>query len=147
MNRFISNLANGDNDKAIYIKRLLSSWYFVFLPFALLITTKLYSSSITDILLVSDWSVASFIIYGQLISQITANSISIKNVSDHGLEYYVTKRIVFGLTSNIVIYILISLKPNLFLGIAQIILFIFSNIRYFSDNIAIYDLKNPKANT
>ncbi|MFV8760147.1 hypothetical protein ACSMDK_25095 [Yersinia enterocolitica] len=141
MNRFISNLAKGNDEKAIFVKRLVTSWYFFIVPFVILITIKIYTSSLIDVLLVSDWSIASFIIYGQLISQTTANSISIKNVVDHGLEYYVTKRIVFGLTSNIVIYVLMSIKPNIYLGIIQILLFIFSNLRYFSDNLSVYDLK------
>ncbi|PZL85198.1 hypothetical protein CKF42_18250 [Pantoea sp. ARC270] len=141
MDRFISNLAKGDKDKIVFIKRLVTSWYFFILPFVVLIAVKFYSSSVWDILLVSDWSIASFIIYGQLISQITASSITLKNVSDHGLEYYVTKRIAFGLTSNIVIYILMALKPNVFLGLIQLMFFVFANIRYFSDNIAIYSLK------
>lgn len=144
MNRFISNIAKEDKDKAIFVKRLVSSWYFIMLPFAILIAIKIYSGSTLDIILVSDWSIASFIIYGQLISQITASSISIKHITDHGLEYYVTKRIAFGLTSNIVVYILISLKPNIYLGLAQFLLFVFANIRYFSDNIAIYDLKKQR---
>lgn len=144
MNRFISNIAKEDKDKAIFVKRLVSSWYFIMLPFAILIAIKIYSGSILDIILASDWSIASFIIYGQLISQITASSISIKHITDHGLEYYVTKRIAFGLTSNIVVYILISLKPNIYLGLTQFLLFIFANIRYFSDNIAIYDLKKHR---
>ncbi|HHA1953131.1 MULTISPECIES: hypothetical protein [Enterobacter cloacae complex] len=144
MNRFISNIAKKDKDKAIFVKRLVSSWYFIMLPFAILIAIKIYSGSILDIILVSDWSIASFIIYGQLISQITASSISIKHITDHGLEYYVTKRIAFGLTSNIVVYILISLKPNIYLGLTQFLLFVFANIRYFSDNIAIYDLKKQR---
>ncbi|EKN5093107.1 hypothetical protein ACRBEF_15595 [Yersinia proxima] len=141
MNRFISNLAKGNEEKAIFVKRLVTSWYFFIVPFVILITIKIYTSSLIDVLLVSDWSIASFIIYGQLISQTTANSISIKNVVDHGLEYYVTKRIVFGLTANIVIYVLMSIKPNIYLGIIQILLFIFSNLRYFSDNLSVYDLK------
>ncbi|RTO43334.1 hypothetical protein EKN74_25435 [Enterobacter ludwigii] len=144
MNCFISNIAKKDKDKAIFVKRLVSSWYFIMLPFAILIAIKIYSGSILDIILVSDWSIASFIIYGQLISQITASSISIKHITDHGLEYYVTKRIAFGLTSNIVVYILISLKPNIYLGLTQFLLFVFANIRYFSDNIAIYDLKKQR---
>lgn len=142
MNHFISNLAKGNKEKEIFVKRLVTSWYFFILPFVILISIKIYTSSLVDVLLVSDWSIASFIIYGQLISQITANSISIKNVVDHGLEYYVTKRIVFGLTANIVIYVLMSIKPNIYLGIIQIVLFVFSNLRYFSDNLSIYDLKN-----
>ena len=146
MNRFISNLAKGDTDKAIFLKRLVSAWYFILLPFAVLIFIKIYSMNLIDVLLVSDWSIASFIIYGQLISQITANSISLKKVVDHGLEYYVTKRIVFGLTSNIVIYILMALRPNIYLGVLQILLFIFANIRYFSDNLSIYDLKKSDLN-
>ncbi|EOC9227477.1 hypothetical protein ACJCFQ_003266 [Enterobacter hormaechei] len=146
MNRFISNLAKGDTDKAIFLKRLVSAWYFILLPFAVLIFIKIYSMNLVDVLLVSDWSIASFIIYGQLISQITANSISLKKVVDHGLEYYVTKRIVFGLTSNIVIYILMALRPNIYLGVLQILLFIFANIRYFSDNLSIYDLKKSNLN-
>ncbi|MBW9464617.1 hypothetical protein [Enterobacter roggenkampii] len=144
MNRFISNLAKGDIEKAVFLKRLVSAWYFILLPFAILIFIKLYSMNLIDVLLVSDWSIASFIIYGQLISQITVNSINLKNVADHGLEYYVNTRITFGLTSNIVTYILMALKPNIYLGVLQIILFIFANIRYFSDNLSIYDLK--KAN-
>lgn len=144
MNRFISNLANGDSNKAIFIKRLVSSWYFIVLPFAILIAIKIYSSSTLDIILVSDWSIASFIIYGQLISQITASSVNLKHIKDHGLEHYVNKRIAFGLTSNIVVYILISLKPNIYLGLTQLLLFVFANIRYFSDNIAIYDLNKEQ---
>ncbi|MBA0185010.1 hypothetical protein H0261_14820 [Pectobacterium versatile] len=142
MNRFISNLAKEDKEKAIFAKRLISSWYFIVLPFAILIAIKIYSYSILDILLVSDWSIASFIIYGQLISQITASSISIKKITDYGLEYFVSKRIAFGLTSNIVVYILMAIKPNYYLGITQVLLFLFANVRYFSDNLAMYDLKN-----
>ena len=130
MNRFISNIAKGDNDKAVFVKRLVSSWYFIILPFAILIAIKIYSASPLNIILVTDWSIASFIIYGQLISKITASSISIKHIVDHGLEYYINKRIAFGLTSNIVVYILISLKPNVYLGLTQLLLFVFANIRY-----------------
>lgn len=144
MNLFISKLANGDRDKIIFIKRLVSSWYFIALPFAILIAIKIYASSLLDILMVSDWSIASFIIYGQLISQITASSLTLRSVVDHGLEYYVTKRIAFGLTANIVVYVLMSLKSNYYLGIIQLILFIFANIRYFSDNLTIYNLKKIK---
>lgn len=146
MNRFISNLAKGDIEKAVFLKRLVSAWYFILLPFAVLIFIKVYSMTLIDVFLVSDWSIASFIIYGQLISQITVNSINLKNIADHGLEYYVNTRIAFGLTSNIVIYILMALKPNIYLGVLQMLLFIFANIRYFSDNLSIYDLKKANQN-
>lgn len=149
MNLLISKLSQGDKEKSIFIKRLITNWYFFILPFVILIFIKLYSSNILDAILVSDWSIASFIIYGQLITQITANSISLKKVKNHGLEFHVSKRIVFGLTFNILTYSLMSLKPNYYLGTLQIILFVYANLRFFGDNIALYDLQkasdeNPK---
>jgi len=146
MNLLISKLAKGDEEKSIFVKRLITTWYFFILPFVILIFIKLYSTSIYEAVLVSDWSIASFIIYGQLITQITASSISLKKVKNHGLEFYVTKRIVFGLTFNILTYALMSLKPNYYLGTLQIILFIYANLRFFGDNISLYDLQKEASN-
>lgn len=73
---------------------LKAEYLFVIIPFLLLVFIKWINNSIEDILLTSDWSLASCIIFGQValkVSQAVAENNNRMHVGSYG--YYSTKRL------------------------------------------------------
>ncbi|HBR1356263.1 TPA: hypothetical protein PCH61_002077 [Klebsiella pneumoniae] len=120
-----------------HLKSLMASYLFILLPFSILILVKLIDKKWLDIILASDWSIASFIIFGQsltsLSSALVANS---GNKKREGWEWYVAKLFITGIAPSMVLYIYMLKQPSTFLGILQILMFVYASYRYFIDGLA-----------
>ncbi|MDM3868103.1 MULTISPECIES: hypothetical protein [Proteus] len=104
---------------------------------------KNYSSlgSIIDYLLTtSDWSLMSAVIFGQCAHKM-AKVIPIMQGSIDSAQYslYVSKRIFFIVVSMLT-YAIITFFPNIYFGITQVIIFIFSMYVFLNDGLAIHKL-------
>jgi hypothetical protein len=118
---------------------LMASYLFVLLPFIILVIVKFAQDSSSELLLLSDWSIASSIIYGQLIVKLTtALAATNKSKKMPGITLNITLLVCLGLTINIVVYVLMLIMPSQNIGIAQIILFIIASIFHFVYGSAIY---------
>ena len=116
-----------------HLKSLLAAYAFVVVPFTLMIIVKASEKKWQEIILSSDWSIASFIIFGQSLTFLSSVLISTtKNKKREGWEWYIAK----------VLYTLLLIKPSIPIGIGQIILFIYASYRFFVDGLAAKKLES-----
>jgi accessory gene regulator protein AgrB len=121
--------------KEIYAD-LKSEYIFIFIPFILLILVKLYFGSARDIILASDWSLASCIILGQnaaKISRAVANSKVRSNQSNFGL--YMAKSFLCVVIS-LFFYFAMIYKPSMTIGYIQLFIFMLASYLHFRDGFA-----------
>ncbi|EOV9625520.1 hypothetical protein ACN5OL_001426 [Cronobacter sakazakii] len=119
------------------LKSLMASYLFILLPFSLLILVKSIDLKWLDIILASDWSIASFIIFGQSLTSLSSALVaSPNNKKKEGWEWYVAKLFITGIAPSMVLYIYMLKQPSVFLGILQILMFVYASYRYFIDGLA-----------
>lgn len=120
-----------------HIKSLTASYLFILLPFSILILVKSIDMKWLDIILASDWSIASFIIFGQSLTSLSSALVaSPNNKKKEGWEWYVAKLFITGIAPSMVLYIYMLKQPSVFLGILQILMFLYASYRYFIDGLA-----------
>ncbi|EOW6721407.1 hypothetical protein [Cronobacter sakazakii] len=119
------------------LKSLMASYLFILLPFSILILVKSIDLKWLDIILASDWSIASFIIFGQSLTSLSSALVaSPNNKKKEGWEWYVAKLFITGIAPSMVLYIYMLKQPSVFLGILQILMFVYASYRYFIDGLA-----------
>ncbi len=122
-----------DSEKKSIMAELKATYIYIITPFILLVFVKLYSSNYQDILTASDWSLAACIIFGQITANISKSVSSIKlSTNESQFSYYTAKRFLCVVVS-LMLYFAVLLKPHMYLGIAQIIIFIFASYMHFRD--------------
>ncbi|EOG5395481.1 hypothetical protein ABKW18_16515 [Enterobacter ludwigii] len=120
-----------------HLKSLMASYLFILLPFSILILVKSIDLKWFDIILASDWSIASFIIFGQSLTSLSSALVaSPNNKKKEGWEWYVAKLFITGIAPSMVLYIYMLKQPSVFLGILQILMFVYASYRYFIDGLA-----------
>lgn len=124
-----------------HLKSLLAAYAFVIVivivPFSLMIIIKASEKKWQDIILASDWSIASFIIFGQSLTFLSSALISTpKNKKREGWEWYIPKVFLTGIGPSLVFYTLLLVKPSITIGIGQIVLFVYASYRFFVDGLA-----------
>ncbi len=120
-----------------HLKSLMASYLFILLPFSILILVKSIDLKWFDIILASDWSIASFIIFGQSLTSLSSALVaSSNNKKKEGWEWYVAKLFITGIAPSMVLYIYMLKQPSVFLGILQILMFVYASYRYFIDGLA-----------
>lgn len=120
-----------------HLKSLMASYLFILLPFSILILVKSIDLKWFDIILASDWSIASFIIFGQSLTSLSSALVaSPNNKKKEGWEWYVAKLFITGIAPSMVLYIYMLKQPSVFLGIFQILMFVYASYRYFIDGLA-----------
>ncbi|WP_313130267.1 hypothetical protein [Pseudescherichia vulneris] len=120
-----------------HLKSLMASYLFILLPFSILILVKSIDMKWLDIILASDWSIASFIIFGQSLTSLSSALVaSPNNKKREGWEWYVAKLFITGIAPSMVLYIYMLKQPSIFLGILQILMFFYASYRYFIDGLA-----------
>lgn len=120
-----------------HLKSLMASYLFILLPFSILILVKSIDLKWLDIILASDWSIASFIIFGQSLTSLSSALVaSPNNKKKEGWEWYVAKLFITGIAPSMVLYIYMLKQPSVFLGILQILMFVYASYRYFIDGLA-----------
>ncbi|WP_434747230.1 hypothetical protein [Pantoea sp. Lu_F5_004] len=114
----------------------MASYLFVLLPFTILCFVKFIDGKWQDVFLASDWSIASFIIFGQSLTSLSsALVLSPKNKKQYGWELHVAKLFITGIAPSMVLYIYMLNQPTLTLGIFQILMFIYASYRFFVDGL------------
>ncbi|AUY23584.1 hypothetical protein [Mixta calida] len=114
----------------------MASYLFVLLPFTILFFVKVIDGKWIEVILASDWSIASFIIFGQSLTSLSsALVLSPKNKKQYGWELHVAKLFITGIAPSMVLYIYMLNKPTVTLGIFQIIIFIYASYRFFVDGL------------
>lgn len=121
-----------------HIKSLMASYLFILMPFTTLIIVKVIDGKWLDVLLASDWSIVSFIIFGQSLMSLSSALISSSsNKKREGWELHTAKIFITGIAPSLIIYIFMIKTPTLTLGIFQIILFIYASYRFFVDGLTV----------
>jgi hypothetical protein len=126
-----------------HLTSLLASYAFVVVPFSLMIIVKASDKKWQEIIITSDWSIASFIIFGQSLTFLSSALIkNSKNKKREGWEWYIAKVFLTGIGPSLVFYTLLLVKPSLVIGIGQVLLFIYASYRFFVDGLAARKLEN-----
>ncbi|EKX8513196.1 hypothetical protein MWS95_005333, partial [Citrobacter freundii] len=87
-----------------HLKSLLAAYAFVVVPFTLMIIVKASEKKWQEIILSSDWSIASFIIFGQSLTFLSSVLISTtKNKKREGWEWYIAKVFLTGVGPSLVL--------------------------------------------
>ena len=111
---------------------LMADYIFVLLPFIILVIVKFAQDKSSELILLSDWSIASSIIYGQLIVKLsTALASTTKSKKMPGITFNITILVCLGLAINIVIYVLMLTMPSYRIGIIQLALFFMATLCHF----------------
>jgi len=125
-----------EKEKEEIFADLKSEYLYILLPFILLISVKGYLGSWKEILISSDWGLASCLIFGQITSKVSKAVSSIAaQAKPHNFGWYTTKRIAMVIISTIVYFGMLS-KPSAGLGAFQIVLFLTASYYHFSDGFA-----------
>lgn len=109
------------------MKRFFASYIFILVPFVVLIITKLVISKPEDVLVSTDWSIASFMIIAQSMSVIVSDNFGNKRINLHGMIIFVGITIIL-LVICLGVYAYAIAKPNMLTGYFQVGLFILSSI-------------------
>ncbi|MDO6708126.1 hypothetical protein [Photobacterium sp. 1_MG-2023] len=109
------------------MKRFFSNYIYIIIPFLALMITKFLILKPEDIILATDWSVASFMIFAQCMNLLITDNIHNKNISKLGVAIYI------GISVSLLIiclgvYVYVTVYQNFLGGILQIITFILSSI-------------------
>ncbi|ANB21971.1 MULTISPECIES: hypothetical protein [Alteromonas] len=125
---------------------LMASYLFVLLPFVILVIVKFAQDKTSELLLLSDWSIASSVIYGQLIVKLTtALAGTSKSKKMAGITFNITLLICFGLAINIVVYVLMLVMPSENIGFIQLILFAAASVFHFIYGSAVDHINKEQA--
>lgn len=125
---------------------LMASYLFVVLPFVILVIVKFAQNQTSDLLLLSDWSIASSIICGQLIVKLaTALAATSKSKKMPGITFNITLLVCLGLAINIVVYVLMLIMPSQSIGIIQLTLFCIASVFHFIYGAAAYHINKEQA--
>lgn len=119
---------------------------FLMIPFLGLIFVTIFknSSSFSSILLslvyTTDWSIMSAVIFGQCAYKVSrVMPLLGGKVDGRRFTFYLSKRMLMVFVS-LFIYAAMVFKPNFYLGVIQIALFLLSIIFFFKDSLASYIL-------
>lgn len=127
-----------------YFLSLIADYIFIILPFVILLIVRSAQDVTDTFYMLSDWGIASSIIYGQLVVQLaTALAKTNKTKKAPAITLYLTVLVAFGLVVNIVLYILMLVIPNEALGVAQVISFIGATICHFIFGSSIKIIEQP----
>lgn len=111
---------------------LAADYIFYLLPFIILVIISLAQEKLSDLLTISDWSIASTIIYGQLIVKLSSTlAATNREKKIPAITLYLTILVCLGLVVNVVVYSLMLIMPSKGLGITQLILFGLASICHF----------------
>ena len=96
---------------------LVADYIFYLLPFIILLIIRLAQDKFSDLLLISDWSIASTIMYGQIIVKLSSALASTNREKKiPAITLYLTILVCLGLVVNIVVYVLMLVMPSVGIG-------------------------------
>lgn len=122
-------------------KAVATPYVFIALPFVALIIVKAYTGKLSDLLVTSDWSIASAMIYSSSVINVRSATRNIQGSVNHiGLDWFMTTTISMAVI-NVVVYVLVLIKPSIALGLTQIVLFLLASLAHFKYGRVVYRLK------
>lgn len=123
---------------------LISDYIFYIIPFIILTIVRIaQGTEIGFLILISDWSIASTIMFGQVVVKLCSALVSTsRSKKIPAITLYLTVLVCFGLLVNIVVYALMLITPSTGIGIFQLILFIFASLCHFILGSAINHINN-----
>ncbi|PKH04761.1 hypothetical protein CXF93_21335 [Moritella sp. Urea-trap-13] len=122
------------------IKVVATSYVFIAIPFLVMITIRLLTGDWRNIVMASDWSIASAMIYSSCMFNVW-NSTRGVNINDTSLKWFMSKSLAL-VCINIAVYSVILLRPSLTAGFIQIVIFLIATISHFKYGRAAYRLNN-----
>lgn len=127
------------------ILTLIADYIFFLLPFVILFIVRVAQGKSSDLILMSDWSIASTIVYGQLIVKLSSALASTnRDKKIPAITLYLTGLVCLGLVINVVVYVLMLIMPSVKIGIAQLILFVLASVCHFVFGSVVNHIKNTK---
>ena len=124
------------------LKSVGTAYIFIITPFIVLILVKVLLGKFEDLLLTGDWSIASAMIYSSSIVNIkNATNEYNGNINSVGLNWFMAVTILMACIS-IAIYVVTLVQPSPFVGVVQIILFVFASIAYIKYGRAAFRLRD-----
>lgn len=123
-------MRSGKKQRAYLI--LTADYIFYLLPFIILLIIRLAQGEFCNLLMISDWSIASTIMYGQLIVKLSsALAATNRQKKIPAVTLYLTVLVCLGLVVNVVVYVLMLVMANASIGIAQLFLFVLASVCHF----------------
>jgi hypothetical protein len=124
---------------------LVADYIFYLLPFIILLIIRLAQDKFSDLLLISDWSIASTIMYGQIIVKLSSALASTNREKKiPAITLYLTILVCLGLVVNVVVYVLMLVMPSVGIGIVQLILFALASVCHFVFGAAVGHINNVR---
>ncbi|NRB65456.1 MAG: hypothetical protein HRU40_20965 [Saprospiraceae bacterium] len=128
------------------MRELYNAYSLILIPFAMLCFIKIQSGQWEDIIMSTDWSVASFIIFAQSLGAVTRAIVkSNKNTNADVLTTYIIKVLFFGVMPSLYFYFRMHTDPVFWAAYGQIIMFIYASWRFFVDGRKVTMLSNQKS--
>lgn len=116
------------------MRALVNSYLLIFIPFIMLCIIKGSSGQWIDIIMSTDWSVASFIIFAQSLGSITKTAVkSNHNIDGDVLTSYIIKVLILGIVPSLYLYFIMNTTPTIWAAVGQIIMFLYASWRFFID--------------
>jgi len=128
--------AVSEGDKSAMFAELKIDYLYIAMPFFLLIAIRLYLGDWRDVILSTDWSLASCVIFGQSASKLSRAAIAAKHkVVEQHFGWYTAKRFLL-IVGSLAVYFGMIAKPTLGLGFFQIFVFVLASFFHFKDGFA-----------
>lgn len=125
------------------MRAIYNSYLFILIPFIILCIIKGVAGKWEDIILSTDWSVASFIMFAQRLGEMMSSISSLKkNINPDVLTTYIIKIIFVGLMPAVYVYFLMTTSPSLAIGKWQVVIFVYATWRYLVDGRKIQMIKS-----
>ena len=105
-------------------KSVATSYLFIVTPFVILLLVKLLTGRYDDLLLTSDWSIASAMIYSSSIVNVRSATKEYQGrLNNVGLDWFMSYTLLMSSIS-ITLYVIALMQPSKLVGFIQIALFI-----------------------
>jgi hypothetical protein len=125
------------------MRALVNAYLLLFIPFMMLCLIKGLSGQWIDIIMSTDWSVASFIIFAQSLGTITKTVVKTNhNIDGDVLTSYIIKVLILGIVPSLYLYFIMNTTPTLWAACGQLIMFAYASWRFFIDGRKVQILSN-----
>lgn len=134
-------MSTRDNNQNRIRHDLKAGYIFIIVPFVILAFVRvIWDESWLSIITAPDWSLASCIIFGQVTAAMSRAVVRTKRqISSSGFNYHTAKRFLYVVISCMLYFAMLT-KPSLWLGLIQLIWFVFASLSYFTDGMVVRTL-------
>ncbi|EGR1514656.1 hypothetical protein D6089_23060 [Vibrio vulnificus] len=120
------------------MRALWNSYFFILIPFIMLCIIKGQTGKWENVILSTDWSVASFIMFAQKFGEMISALVNTRGRIDSDvLTTYIIKVLFLGIIPSVYVYFIMNTEPNFYAAGLQILLFVYASWRFFIDSMKI----------